>query len=307
MWLSACAEPPAAPLRLGTNVWPGYEPLYLARELGYLDPRSVKLVEYLSTSEVLRAFRNGTLEAAALTLDEVLLLAQDDILIRIILVNDISAGADAILARPGIASIEELAGRRIGVENTAVGAYFLSRALEKHGVALKDVTTLPLEVHEQETAFQEARVDAVVSFEPVRTRLLAAGAKELFSSRELPDEIIDVIAVRDDYLVTHPKQAKQLVGAWFKALDYLASNPTDAAARMSQRLRLNGAQVLASYSGLKLADRTANVRLLGGTVPPVLAAARRLEAMLRAQRLLRAPVAIDALVAPLALEVIQTR
>lgn len=60
-----------APLRIGTLVWPGYEPLYLARERGYLDPKSVRLVEYPSNSEVTRAFRNRAIEAAALTFDEV--------------------------------------------------------------------------------------------------------------------------------------------------------------------------------------------------------------------------------------------
>jgi len=83
--LAGCGVEPAPPLRIGTNVWPGYEPLYLARELGYLDPRSVHLVEYPSASEVIRAFRNHAIEAAALTFDEVLLLTQDGFKPRVVL------------------------------------------------------------------------------------------------------------------------------------------------------------------------------------------------------------------------------
>lgn len=64
-------------LRLGTNVWPGYEPLYLAAEHEAWPSRfNVRMVEYPSATEVLRAFRNRALEAAALTLDEVLLRQQ---------------------------------------------------------------------------------------------------------------------------------------------------------------------------------------------------------------------------------------
>ena len=63
---------PAPPLRIGTNVWTGSEPLYLARDLGYLDPRTVQLVEYPSASEVLRAFRNQAIDGAVISLDEVL-------------------------------------------------------------------------------------------------------------------------------------------------------------------------------------------------------------------------------------------
>ena len=65
-----------SPILLGTNVWPGYEPLYLARSLGYWDDSSVKLVEYSSASQVIRAFRNDAIHIAALTLDEVLLLKE---------------------------------------------------------------------------------------------------------------------------------------------------------------------------------------------------------------------------------------
>ncbi len=83
--LAGCGVEPAPPLRIGTNVWSGYEPLYLARELGYLDPRSVHLVEYPSASEVIRAFRNQAIEAAALTFDEVLLLTQDGFEPRVVL------------------------------------------------------------------------------------------------------------------------------------------------------------------------------------------------------------------------------
>ena len=47
-----CTPDPEPILRVGTNVWPGYEPLYLARDLGYLD-ESIRLVEY--SSEIGRA------------------------------------------------------------------------------------------------------------------------------------------------------------------------------------------------------------------------------------------------------------
>ena len=43
--LAACAREPDTPLRIGTNVWIGSEPLYLARELGRLEPSAVQLVE----------------------------------------------------------------------------------------------------------------------------------------------------------------------------------------------------------------------------------------------------------------------
>ncbi len=109
--LTACGQAPRPPLRIATNVWPGYEPLYLARELGYFDPRTVRLVEMGSSTEVLHELRNGTIDGAALTLDEALSAVAEGLPLVVVLVMDISAGADALVARPGL---ERLAGGATG-------------------------------------------------------------------------------------------------------------------------------------------------------------------------------------------------
>ncbi len=41
--LTGCSNEPSSPLRIGTNVWIGSEPLYLARDLGHFD---LKVVQY---------------------------------------------------------------------------------------------------------------------------------------------------------------------------------------------------------------------------------------------------------------------
>ena len=85
---ASCSREPGRPLRVGTNVWPGYEPLYLAESLSFYDGARVKFVEYPSTTEVMRAFRGRELEAAAVTLDEALMLARSDADFSIVLVFD---------------------------------------------------------------------------------------------------------------------------------------------------------------------------------------------------------------------------
>ncbi|WP_089718611.1 ABC transporter substrate-binding protein [Candidatus Entotheonella palauensis] len=293
--LSACPNRTESPLRLGTNVWPGYEPLYLARELGYFNAKTITLVEYLSASEVIRAFRNQTLEAAALTLDEVLLLLQYELPVQIFLVTDISHGGDVILSAPSISQFADLVGKRVGVEATALGAYVISRALEQHDLALSDIAVVPLEVGEHAAAYQAGKVDAVVTFEPVRSQLLALGARELFTSREIPGEIVDVLVVHQTYFETHPSHVSQVVDGWFRALDYFAANPHDAALRMQKRLKLSPGEVLKSYEGLRLPDRAENRDLLGGPQPALRPIAERLRDVMVAKDLLRAPVVLNSL------------
>jgi NitT/TauT family transport system substrate-binding protein len=248
----------AEPLAVGTNVWPGYEPLYLARNLGYYND-SIRLVEYSSATEVLRAIRNKLIDVATLTLDEVLLLRQSGVDVRIVLVTDISNGGDVIVARPGIESLADLKGRKVGVESTALGAYVLTRALQKVGLTPADVQVVPIEVASHYMAYTDNVMDAVVTFEPVRSQLLRDGAHLVFDSSQIPGEIVDVMVVREEVLAGKEEQIQGLISGWFKALTYLSVNPNDASKRMTGRLNLSPEEVLASYEGLILPDPEGNL------------------------------------------------
>jgi len=295
LFLLGCSDNKPNPLRLGTNVWLGYEPLFLARSLGYLKNEDIRLVEFMSASEVIRAFTNQSLDAAALTLDEALLLLERGADITVVLVHDISHGADAILAKPDIKAMPSLMGKRIGVEGSALGAFTLARALELHHLALEDIEIIQLEINEHEKAYKEELVDAVVTFEPVRTKLLNAGAHELFSSREIPGEIVDVLVVCNCVLKQQQGNIQKLINGWFEALEYLDKYPEDATQRMTARLKMSPDQILDSFSGLNLPNREENIRLITGSNPTLLSTAQRLQKIMLANKLLKKNVPVDRL------------
>lgn len=274
-------------LRIGANPWPGYAPLHLAAERNAWESElGVRIVEYPSATEVLRAFRNRTLEAAALTLDEVLVLQEAALPVAVVLVLDVSHGGDAIVAQPGIDSFGALKGRRIGVEGGALGAYVLSRALERNGLALTDVLLHHLEVSAHEDAFRRGQVDAVVTFEPVRSRLIAQGAVEVFTSRELPGEIVDVLVVRKDVLERHHNRLRTMVHNWFAELEHLEAEPAHAAEHVARLLRFAPGELERSLDGLVFPDRLQNRTLLEHDLPGTLV---RLHAVLTTHGLLTTP------------------
>lgn len=262
--VAACTKAPERPLRAGTNVWPGYEPLYLAQSLSLFKKSSVKLVEYPSTTEVIRAFRSGDLEAAAVTLDEALLLSASGVDLRIVLVLDFSNGADALLARPSVKSIKELKGKAVGAETGALGAYVLARALEAGGLVPADIKIVPLSIDEQERAFNEGRVDAVVTFEPVRSRILRSGASVLFDSSKMPGEIIDVLVVRKEALAAEPEKVRELLDGWFSALEHIEKDPEDSYSRMHERLRTSPADIKRSFELMVFPSRQDNLDMFEG-------------------------------------------
>jgi NitT/TauT family transport system substrate-binding protein len=296
--LPGCGRTPEAPLRIGTNVWIGTEPLYLARDLGYLDPKAVHLVEYPSATEVMRAFRNQAIDGMLVSLDELFALAIDGLKPRIILVADVSHGADVVVGRAGMRSMHDLKGKRVAVESGALGAYVLSRALALSGMQAADVQIVHLESNEQPNAFKNGRVDGAVTFDPYRTQLLAAGATTLFDSTRMPGEIMDLIAVRAAVLEEQPKAVQKLLKGWFGALDYLKKYPLDAAQRMGVRQQTTGEEFLQSLRGLHIPSREENLKMLGGTSPEIVMSGGRLMDLMLDAKLLRAAVSIGELLAP---------
>ncbi len=260
--LTACNGESQNPLRIGSNQWIGYEPVYLARQLGYLSEDDVWLVEMRSASQVLDLLVSGNLEGGMLTLDEALTAVQRGVPLEVVAVMDISNGADVLLARPKL-ELKDLKGRRIGVENTAVGAMLLEEALKAAGLKVADVKLVPLEVSEHEAAYLQGKVDAVVTFEPTRTRLLKQGARQIFDSSRIPNQIIDVLVVRSDMgNGERGRQIRTLVRAYFRSLDYMRLHMQAAAEHIAPRLHLSVDEVLNSYRGIKLASLEMNRNFL---------------------------------------------
>ncbi len=255
-------------LRVGTTLWPGYEPLYLAQEINAYK-QDIRMIHYPSTSEVLRAFKNRTLEAAALTLDEVVSLVSSGLKVEVILVLDISEGADVIMAHPGIKDMQGLIGAKVAVESTAVGAYTLSRALEVHKIDLNKISLVNVEFSRHKDAFENKIADAIVTFEPVRTQLLNAGAIEIFSSKELPGEIVDVLVVHADAIHSHHDEILDMSQGWFKALEQLHKNPISSYEFIASRMKISKQEAKESYFGLTLPNLAENKRLLLGKQPPL--------------------------------------
>jgi len=107
IFLMSCSKNEKELLKVGTTLWPGYEPLYLGREKGFLSRENVHLVEYLSASQVIQAYRNNAIDVAALTMDEVLILASEGFEPVVILVLDSSYGGDAIISKSKYHSLSE--------------------------------------------------------------------------------------------------------------------------------------------------------------------------------------------------------
>jgi NitT/TauT family transport system substrate-binding protein len=174
----------------------------------------------------------------------------------------------------------------------------LSRALALNGMQASDVNVVHLESNEQPAAFEKGLVDGAVTFDPYRAQFLRAGARTLFDSSRIPGEIVDLVAVRASVFESNPRAIQALLTGWFAAIDYIGSEPREAARRMGVRQQTSGEQFLEAQQGLHIPSRDENLRMLAGTPPELAVTARRLMSLMVEAKLLRAEVNIEELLAP---------
>lgn len=283
LFISGCAPKPQ-PISISIHTWPGYEPILLARDMGWLDEKQVKLIRATSATDSIKQLEEGKIDAAGLTLDEVLRVREQGIPVSVILVCDVSAGADMLLARPDIKTLSDIKGGRIAVEDGALGSLMLYQVLQAAGLKVEDIKPVSITIDKQADAWKNGEIDAAITYEPGSSEMMKMGGKILFDSRQIPNLIFDVIAVRTSVLdEAHAEALRHLVSAHLKTLKYIHSNPDDAAYRMAPHFNLSHDQVMATFKGLVLPDLDNNIRLIDTATPTVLKSAKTVaDVMLKA-------------------------
>jgi NitT/TauT family transport system substrate-binding protein len=297
--LTGCDWGKQQPILIAANKWPGYAPLFLARDEGWLDEQQVKLVQTDNLSSSLLALEAGKVDAAALTLPDVLMARANGSSISIVQVLDISAGGDALLARPDIRSLADIKGKRIAYEaEGALGKIMLAAILQTGGLSERDIRLVPIAPDRQLAAWKNNEVDAVITYEPMVHLLRNQGAVILFDSRQMSNTIVDVLAIRNEVLERNMRAVRQLLSASFRAAYYFKHNPQDAAYRMSQHLGLDKESVLHAFNAMILPDTEYNRSLLGGRTPLLHEPAIRLSNLMLGKGLIARKPPLDGLLRP---------
>ena len=227
------------PLRIGLNLWPGYEFIFLAEHLGYYREEGVdvKLIDFSSLADARRSFERGQIDGLGTTVVEVMLAAEaSPNPLKIVNVVDYSDGADVILARPGFPDLASLKGRKVGVELGSLCVYVLARGLEYAGMTLADVVPVSKDQASLEADLRAGRLDAVVTYPPTSLALLNAPAfTPVFSTKKTPREVVDVIAFGEKTITQRPKDVAAVLRAFKRAQEYYVTHKAEALQVMAKR------------------------------------------------------------------------
>jgi len=274
----SCSPGGTPPLRVGIPPWAPAQFAFVARDLGLLRGK-IDLVQYGSPIELSRHFREGSLDAAVLTLDFVPYWSASIPTLDVVFVVDVSRGADGVVANADITTLAGLRGRRIGVEASPLGAHLLLRALTAGGLSARDVEVVSVDSEEQADALLARRVDAVVTNEPDRSRLLSGGAVSLFDSTQIPGQIVDVLVVPTALAAERQEDLRALIDGWLAAFARLQDDHAATVATLASGMSVDAAIVERALAGARFGDIELNREMLGGPTPRLAATLKEIQGL----------------------------
>ena len=224
-------RPAQAEVKVGVSDWTGWVAWYVAEQKGYFKKHGadVKLVWFANYSDSIAALSTGQLDANSQTWSDTLGPLFKGIALKVILVNDNSAGNDALMVGPKIHSFADLKGKHVALEQYSISHFVLYSALAANGLKPKDVDVVNLSAGDAAAAFIGGRVDAAVLWNPWISQIEASGkGRALFTSRDMPGLIPDLLVAQEKSLHTKGKDFVGMEQAWFDTVAFIRDHPDEA-------------------------------------------------------------------------------
>lgn len=234
----------AEPLKIGYSDWPGWVAWEIAIEKNMFDAAGVEVdFEWFDYVASMDAFAAGQLDAVAMTNGDALVTGATGAQNVMILINDFSNGNDMVIGAPGIASVADLKGKKVGVEIGFVSHLLLLNALEKNGLTEADVELVNVPTNETPQVLASGQVDAIVAWQPSSGQALnqVPGSTAIYTSKDEPGLIYDVLAVSPSSLSQNREEWAKVIEVWDMAVDYLNDETTreEAISIMASRVGLS--------------------------------------------------------------------
>jgi NitT/TauT family transport system substrate-binding protein len=250
----------AEPLRIGYSDWPGWVSWEIAVENGWFEEAGVDVTfEWFDYVASMDAFAAGQLDAVGMTNGDTLVTGSAGAQGVMVLLHDYSNGNDMIVAAPGITSVAELKGKKVGVEIGFVSHLLLLNALEKAGLSEADVELVNVPTNETPQVLASGDVDAIVAWQPSSSLALQSlpGSTAVYTSADEPGLIYDLLVVSPASLAQNRSEWRTVVDVWYRIVDYIEDPATRANAIeiMAARVGLSAAEYEPFLAGTRLLSR----------------------------------------------------
>lgn len=247
----------AEPLKIGYSDWPGWVAWEVAVEKQWFKEAGVEVkFEWFDYVASMDAFAAGQLDAVTMTNGDALVTGATGAKSVMIIMNDYSNGNDMVIGKPGIESIKDLKGKKVGVEVGFVSHLLLLNGLKAAGMTEADVELVNVPTNETPQVLASGDVDAIVAWQPNSGQALSLvpGSKLIYSSADEPGLIYDILAVSPSSLEARRDEWKKVAKVWYRVVDYLKDpeTHTDAIKIMASRVGLSAEEYELFVTGTKI-------------------------------------------------------
>jgi NitT/TauT family transport system substrate-binding protein len=248
---SDAAKPP---IRLGFNLWPGAIPWQIAEDKGLIKASGVnaEIIWFQTLGDQINAFNGGKIDIANLTLNDMFMSNSNGVPCKLILMPDVSAGADAIVASNSIRSVKDFVGKQAAVEIATVGHLLFLQALANNGIDPKSVPIINMAADAAISAIIAGRLDVAYAYDPYISQLRHSGKGHVvFSSKDVPGLVADTVVAQQSLLDQRPADVQKLVDVWHQVLDFRKQNQEAAYAIEAKRAGVSVADYAELQKGLE--------------------------------------------------------
>jgi NitT/TauT family transport system substrate-binding protein len=232
----------AEPLTIAYSDWPGWVAFEIAIQKGWFKDAGVDVqFKWMEYSPSMDAFSTGKVDAVAVASGDLLGIAAGGKSCKGILLTDYSNGNDMLVAKPGIKSVKDLAGKKIGVELGLVEHLLLLKALELNGMKESDVAISNVLTNDTPGTLASGSVDAIGAWQPISGAALkqVPGSSAIFTSKDAPGLIYDFVAVSQDSYAARKDDWAKFVSVWPKIVAYINDPKTQPDAIKIMAARVN--------------------------------------------------------------------
>ncbi|MEM0967135.1 MAG: ABC transporter substrate-binding protein [Verrucomicrobiota bacterium] len=231
------------PLKIGYSDWPGWVAWQIGIDKGWFEEAGVD-VEFLWMDYVasMDAYVAGNIDAVCMTNGDALVTGGTGKPSVGIIINDYSNGNDMIVAAPGIETLEDLKGKKIGIEEGFVVHLLLLKGAELAGIDAAEFEIVNVPTNETPQVLASGAVDAIGAWQPNSGQALKTvpGSSPVLTSADAPGIIYDLLFVDPESLETRRDDWAKVVSVWYQIADYLKDedNIDEALEILSKRVQL---------------------------------------------------------------------
>jgi len=231
-------------LKIGYSDWPGWVAWQIGIEKGWFEEEGVEVdfqwMDYVASMD---AYAAGLIDAVTMTNGDALVTGGTGKPSVGIIINDYSNGNDMVVAAPGIETLADLKGKKIGLEEGFVIHLLLIKGAEAAGIDPSEFTIVNTPTNETPQVLASGAVDAIGAWQPNSGQALktVAGSKPVLTSADVPGVIYDLLSVDPESLEKRRDDWMKVVKVWYKIVDYLKDedNLDEALGILSARVAIS--------------------------------------------------------------------